>query len=111
MMSFIDDLFASVSEEDENDKKLDALLASKLKVFNFTDLEIKQVRDIINIAQEDIELVKNSLSGVDVDSPNAEKIFSKAKNEILDIQSQMSKDIKSKISNIRHSKEEYKKEL
>jgi hypothetical protein len=115
IMGFFDKIFGpqkSTTEKIQEDRnKIRKLLEDNLKKLNFTSIEIKEVQEIITIAEEDIQVLKDSLIGTNINNPDPTPIMNKVTNEIRTRQIQMSEDIKKKVQEIQKRKEAYKKEL
>ncbi len=114
-MGFFENFFGSQKsttekiQEDRN--KIRKLLEDNLKQLSFTTMEINEVQDIITVAEEDIQTLKDTLLGTNINNPDPTPIMNKVSNEIRARQQQMSIDIKNKVQEIQKRKEAYKKEL
>ncbi len=84
---------------EEMKERLMNTLTKSLSAHNFTKMEIKEVFDIIELAEADIQNLKSSLIQIKQTSAVA-----KIKKEVESIQKQMSEDIKLKIKQIKQRK-------
>lgn len=103
---------AQVSQQnnDERKERLMQTLTKSLSAHNFTKLEIKEVFDIVELAEADIQALKNSLLQIKQSNTNPTAAIIKIKKEVEYIQQQMAADIKTKIRQIKLRKQQYKKE-
>lgn len=95
---------------DEMKERLMATLTKNLSEHNFTKMEIKEVFDIIELAEADIQELKDSLMQIKMTSSNPTAAVMKIKKEVEFIQQQMAADIKTKIRQIKLRKQQFKKE-
>lgn len=95
---------------DEMKERLMATLTTNLSAHNFTKMEIKEVFDIIELAEADIQSLKDSLVQIKQTSANPTAAILKIKKEVEFIQQQMAADIKTKIRQIKLRKQQFKKE-
>ena len=97
--------------KDAMKERLMATLTKNLTEHNFTKMEIKEVFDIIELAEADIQNLKDSLLQIKMSNPNPTAAVMKIKKEVEFIQQQMAADIKTKIRQIKLRKKQFKKEL
>ncbi|MDD3236929.1 MAG: hypothetical protein PHV37_02380 [Candidatus Gastranaerophilales bacterium] len=115
-MGILDNFFKPKDKKSEKKpdphhrEKSKGLLISKLKDRGFTRLEVKEVLDIISLAEADIQVLKDSIGEAKANE-NSVKIMAKVMNEIKSRQTEMSEEIKQKIIQIQTRKAAYKKEL
>ncbi len=95
---------------DEMKERLLETLTKNLSAHNFTKMEIKEVFDIIELAEADIQNLKDSLVQIKKTSANPTAAVLKIKKEVEFIQQQMAADIKTKIRQIKLRKQQFKKE-
>lgn len=114
-MGFFDNIFGNEKTKTEKIKedrnKTKKILDDNLKKIGFTDLEIKEVLDIITITEANIQIQKDSLVGIDINNSNPSLIMEKVTNEIKELQQQMAVDIKKKVQEIQKRKADFRKEL
>ena len=91
-------------------EKLMASLTKSLTAHNFTKMEIKEVFDIIDLAEADIQNLKDSLMQIKMTSSDPTAAILKIKKEVEFIQQQMAANIKTKIRQIKIRKSQFKKE-
>lgn len=115
-MGFFDELFGkketNKTEQINKDRdKIKSDLEKILKTAGFTKLEIKEVLDVIILAEADIQLLKDSLIGTNINNSDPTPVMKKVMDEIRARQQEMAVDIKKKIQEIKKRKEQFKKEL
>ena len=114
-MNFFQKLFkvekTPMDIEKERRQQTQDLLDNNLKKFGFTKLEIKEVMDIIEIAEANIKIIKEEMASLPTEKQSSEEVLSKARKESLTIQEKMAEDITKKIHEIKKRKDAYKKEL
>ena len=114
-MGFFDKFFGtqkSISEKIKEDRdKVRKVLENNLKQLGFTSLEIKEVQDIITMAEDDIQILKDSLIEVKTNNADPAPFMKKVTEEIRARQERMSIDIKKKVQQIKKRKADFKKEL
>ena len=101
-----------LSQQTRNEMKerLMKTLTENLSAHNFTKMEIKEVFDIVELAEADIQNLKESLLQIKLTSSNPTAAILKIKKEVEFIQQQMAADIKTKIRQIKLRKQQFKKE-
>lgn len=97
------------SEQNEMKIKLMASLNKTLSEHNFTSAEIKEVTDIIDLAENDIHKLKSKLLELKKLDSNPTVAILKIKKEVEFIQQQMAADIKAKVRQIKARKKKVKK--
>lgn len=95
--------------KDEMKEKLMATLTKNLSAHDFTESEIKEVFNIVETAEENIQSLKENLLKIKETSENPTIAIIKIKREVEFIQQQMSADIKTKIRQIKLRKQQSKK--
>lgn len=85
-------------------------LTQSLSAHNFSRMEIKEVYDIIELAEADIQTLKDTLLEIKQTSSDPAAAIIKIKKEVELIQQQMAADIKTKIRQIKLRKQQFKKE-
>lgn len=90
--------------KDERDKIKNDIAKNFKEQLNFTDLEIKEILDIVTLAETDIAEIKRGLTNVNINNPNTEKDVQRITKQINDIGIQMSEDIKKKAQEIMQRK-------
>lgn len=95
--------------KDAMKERLMATLTKSLSAHNFTKMEIKEVFDIIELAEADIQNLKASLIQIKQTNSNPTAAVLKIKKEVEFIQQQMAADIKAKIRQIKLRKQQVKK--
>lgn len=100
----------SPEAKNEMKERLMKSLTASLSAHNFTKMEIKEVYDIIELAETDIQALKDSLMQIKLTSSNPTAAILKIKKEVEFIQQQMAADIKTKIRQIKLRKQQFKKE-
>lgn len=99
----------SSSPQSEMKIKLMASLNKTLSEHNFTNSEIKEVTDIIDLAENDIYKLKAKLLELKKLDTNPTVAILKIKKEVEFIQQQMAADIKAKVRQIKARKKKVKK--
>ena len=89
---------------EEMKEKLMKTLTTSLTAHNFTKMEIKEVFDIIELAEADIQNLKSTLVQIKQTNRDPATAISKIKKEVENIQKQMADDIKTKIKQIKQRK-------
>lgn len=91
------------SKEDMKKRLMEKLTVS-LSDHNFTKMEIMQVYDIIELAEADIQNLRDTLNQIKKTSSDPTAALGKIKKEIEQIQQQMAIDIKEKVKEIKRRK-------
>lgn len=99
----------SIKAQEEMKERLMAKLTENLSAHNFTRMEIKEVFDIIELAEADIQTVKDTLKQIKQSGSDPTAAIAKMKKEVAEIQQQMSEDIKAKVRQIKQRKMMYRK--
>lgn len=115
-MGIVDFLFNLFNKEkdqykelmDERSKIMEEFKTNYKTKLGFTDLEVKEVLDVFNLAQVEIEEIKRSLANVNMNNPNTEQDVQKAVEEINKISMKMYEDIRLKTAEILKRKKEFK---
>ncbi len=114
-MGFLDSFFGKEKTQTEKIKedrdKIKTVLQGNLQKLGFTRLEIKEVLDIVTITEAEIQVLKDSLIGTNINNPDPLPIMEKVRDEIRALQQKMATDIKLKVQQIQKRKAEFKKEL
>lgn len=114
-MGIFDNLFGQekckMEKIKEDRDKIRKIVDENLKKIGFTNLEIKEVLDIITITETEIQALRDSLIITNVNQDNQQLIMDKLTNEIKELQVQMATDIKNKVKSIQKRKAEFRKEL
>ncbi|MGN0013786.1 MAG: hypothetical protein ACI37T_00020 [Candidatus Gastranaerophilaceae bacterium] len=97
------------STQSEMKTKLLVSLNKTLSEHNFTSAEIKEVTDIIDLAENDIYKLKSKLLELKKLETNPTVAILKIKKEVEFIQQQMAADIKAKVRQIKARKKKVKK--
>jgi len=85
-------------------EKIKNQLARKLKGLKFSEDEIYEVLDIVDMAEARIEKVKMSLNGTNINNDDPTTVMKIAFDEIKVLQTKMAIDIRAKINEILSSK-------
>lgn len=97
------------TSQNEMKIKLMASLNKTLSEHNFTSVEIKEVTDIIDLAENDIHNLKSKLLELKKLDSNPTVAILKIKKEVEFIQQQMAADIKAKVRQIKARKKKVQK--
>lgn len=100
----------SNSKNSEMKERLLQTLTKNLSAHNFTKSEIQEVFNIIEVAEDNIQDLKDNLIRIKETSANPTIAILKIKKEVEFIQQQMAADIKTKIRQIKLRKQQFKKE-
>lgn len=115
IMGFFDNFFGTKktkTEQIQEDRdKIKNTLDANLKKIGFTALEIKEVLDIVTITEANIQILKDSLIGTNINTENPLPIMEKVTLEIRQLQQEMAVGIKKKVQEIQKRKADFKKEL
>ena len=76
----------------------------------FTELEIKEILDIVTVAEFEIEEIKRGLANVNYNNPNTEEDVEKATRIINEISQKMAQDIQHKAKEIMERKKNFQNE-
>ena len=79
-------------------------MAQNLKNIGFTKEEIKEVIDIINETEKEIQFKKDALVGTNINNDHTEEIMKKTFYDIRQMELKMAEDIKAKIAEIKTKK-------
>lgn len=93
----------------EDRVKVKQNLSEGLKKIGLTKMEIKEVLNIVDATETEIQDLKNSLLGKNINNPDAMAVLEKTKVEIRTLQEQMALDIKKKVQEIQKRKSDYRK--
>ena len=99
----------ALQAQEEMKQRLMEKLTENLSAHNFTKMEIKEVFDIIELAEADIQTVKDTLKQIKQTSTDPTAAIERMKREVAEIQQQMSEDIKAKVRQIKQRKMLYRK--
>lgn len=107
-MGFLDFFKSDESGSDESveemQEELRETLRKTLGAQRFTEMEIKEVQNIIEIAEANVRILKDALVQVKLTNASPESAILRIKEEIELVQNQMSQDIKMKIVEIKKRK-------
>lgn len=84
----------------EKREKIKNQLAGKLEKLNFSETQIEDVIEIIDIAEAEIAKIKSNLNGTNINNPDPTPIMKAAFSEIKMRELQMGIDIRKKIDEI-----------
>ena len=93
---------------DERNKIKNDIAKNFREKLNFTDLEIKEVLDIVTVAEAEIDEIKRSIARVNYNNPNTERDVENATNQINEISKQMAESIQKKAREIVERKNKLK---
>lgn len=88
-------------------EKIKNQMENKLRRLKFTDGEIEEVLDIIDMAEAKIEKIKVSLNGTNINTDDPTIKMRVALDEIKILQTKMALDIREKINEILSYKNEH----
>lgn len=80
--------------------KIKDQMSNKLRVLKFSQNEIDEVLDIIDLAEAKIEKIKVSLVGTNINTDDPTPVMKAAFDEIKILQTKMAIDIRTKINEI-----------
>lgn len=112
----ISDFFAKLfaKEKDEYQEVIDERNKIKENISNnfktqlgFTNLEVKELLDLVTLAEAEIEEIKRGLANVNINNPNTEIDVENAVKKINQVSQQMYEDIKTKAAIIMQRKKEF----
>ena len=106
-MGFFDFFNSDTNNEassEDMQEELRETLRKTLGAQNFTEMEIKEVQNIIEIAEANVRILKDSLVQVKLTNSSPEAAILRIKEEIELVQSEMSDNIKRKIIEIKRRK-------
>jgi len=84
----------------QNREKIKKQMEHKLRQLKFSDDEIDEVLDIIDMAEAKIEKIKVSLNGTNINTDDPTPRMKMALDEIKILQTKMALDIRTKINEI-----------
>lgn len=95
---------STTEEINEERSEITQTLMKNLKKIGFTDDEVEEVVEIIDLAEAKIQEKKDSLIGTNINNPNVNEDMKKIFQAIRNIQLQMGEDVKEKIAEIKGRK-------
>lgn len=101
---FLKDTPSSEPSEEDLRNELRETLRNTLGAHRFTEMEIKEVQNVIDIAEAEVQILKDSLVQVKLTNPAPEAAILRIKEEVELVQARMSEDIKLKIIEIKRRK-------
>ena|GEM_PF-6488642 len=108
IINFFSDLFGDRESKTEKileeRSEIKIQMQDNLRALNFTTIEIKQVLDLITVAERKIEKLKMGLIGSNINNDNPLPQQEKTLEEIREIQKQLQIDIKNQVQEIRERK-------
>ena len=112
-MNFFDKItkFFGFKEKTKTDEikqeraKLKKEIAKKLKNSGFSSSEINEVLDILKKCEEEIQIIKDSLIGTNINNDKAVEITTDALNQIRNLELQAASEMREKIAEIRSRKQ------
>lgn len=95
---------SKTEEINEERSEITLTLMNNLKKIGFSDEEVEEVVEIIDLAEAKIQEKKDSLIGTNINNPNVNEDMKKIFQAIRNIQLQMGEDVKEKIAEIKGRK-------
>ena len=95
---------SKTEEINEERSEITLTLMKNLKAIGFTDDEVEEVVEIIDLAEAKIQEKKDSLIGTNINNPNVNEDMKKIFQAIRNIQLQMGEDVKERIAEIKGRK-------
>lgn len=109
---------SSFNNNDDSDASFEATprrgnlklqLSVLLKKYGFTKLEIKEVLDVIALAEADIRVAEDSLAHVNINNPDPTRSMHAALEQIKSYKDEVAYDVRKKIMEIIARKKQVKK--
>ena len=115
-MGFLGNFFKTVNingeetfEATPNRGTLKAKLTVSLMRCGFTQMEIKEIMDVITLAEADIKIAEDSLSHVNINNPDPTRSMHAALQDIRKYQKELNYNIRKKIMEIMARKKAMKR--